>query len=672
MIMSKHIPHGLTFFFGLIRYQPGVSVAWCLCMLLLIGCQKTGVAEYTIQSPSQRLAVDVTVNEGELKYSVSRDDELFLNKSALQLHFGEDAIRFGPLEFVSAHIRENETSWTPVWGKSSIVDDHYTELTVQVRESEAPSRQFSVIFRAYNDGVAFRYHIPKQPSITAGSTLADSSEFNFTHDLPTYYIGEEVEEAPTELERLSDFTHGSPPLLQLADSNFAVALHEAALVDYEPLRLQKTDKIRTGSGVSLTTDIKPSPIEAPFDTPWRVLMVSSSAGTLLESRLLETLSPPSKIEDTSWIQPGKAIWDRRIRKLSYGDIYYWFNTETFIHLIDFAADNNIPYMLMDSNWYGNQRDPKSDPLTPDERIDIKAVFQHAKEKDVKVMLYVNDLAFQHHDIDEVFSAFHAWGAAGVKYGFMEGHGYEKVQKTLNAIETAARHQLLIDFHDGPIHPTGLQRTYPNLITIEFCHAQADAIRMFTPGDFLKTVFVHMLAGPIDMNNGFYALDTLDTRKTAGLDYILPYPPLYATVAAETARILITNTGLSVLPDAPEEYRKKDDLFEFVRQLPNAKWDETKILNAKIGEYITTARRYRDEWFLGSVMNEKGGTLEINLDFLSENTTYTATLYEDAQDSHYRMNREAYSVRTITVQYGDTITAKIAPGGGHSVWIRPQG
>ena len=238
-------------------------------------------------------------------------------------------------------------------------------------------------------------------------------------------------------------------------------------------------------------------------------------------------------------------------------------------------------------------------------------------------------------------------------------------KAIGVIEAAARHQLIIDIHEGKSHPTGLQRTYPNLLATQFCHSQMDAKRSFLPSDFLRTIFVHMLAGPLDMVNGYFDLDNLSDRENGRTSEV------YSTVTTEIARILITYTGLTVLPDAAEEYMEKDDLFEFVRRLPNAPWDETLVLNAEFGEHVTVAKRHGREWFVGSVIDEDGGTLKIDLAFLEPGVTYEATTYENAPDSHYMTNREAYDVQNLVVSSADVLNAVMAPGGGHAIWLRPM-
>jgi alpha-glucosidase len=234
--------------------------------------------------------------------------------------------------------------------------------------------------------------------------------------------------------------------------------------------------------------------------------------------------------------------------------------------------------------------------------------------------------------------------------------------TREIIEKCAKHKLLVDFHDGPIPPSGDRRTWPNVLGREFCHAQSDAKRSFDPTCFTTTVFVNMLAGPLDMTNGLYDLNKAFGQR----DKV--FQEVYSTAAGETARVLITFSGLNILHDHGDAYAAKADLFEFIRELPMT-WDETRVLHGEIGRYITTARRRGDAWFIGSATNEDARSLPIYLDFLREKTDYTATLYEDAPDAHYKTNREAYQVRTLTVRRGDLIDARMAPGGGHSVWIR---
>ena len=627
----------------------------------------SGTTDYQLLSPNGHVEVTIQLQDGSLHYSIDHRQEQLVTPSAVGMAFSEDLDDVGDVTIVGTDTRENDTTWTPVWGKTSEVTDHFRESSVSLQEVVPPQRVFDVVFRAYDDGVAFRYHVPSQTNLEDGDVLRERTYFNFAGNWPVHSVGR-TEYPPGGPTPIDDFGSSNTPMLVLPDSG-ALAVHEAALLDYPVMHLMGSAE----NPHSVLAHVDSVTFSELLWTPWRVLLVASDLGRLLETQLLETLSPPSSIADTSFVRPGKAIFDRRIRKLTYGDVYYWFNTAAYIHMIDFAARNGIAYLAIDSNWYGVQRDPLSNPMTAVAGLDIEAVLAHAKNNGIRVILYVNDMAFDNYDMDEVFAKYREWGVGGVKYGFMRGNqrSEAKVVKTVAAIELAARHQLLIKFHDNPIHPTGLQRTYPNLVSVEYSHGQLDAVRTFTPEDYLRTIFVHMLAGPLDMNNGYFALDSIHTRTNGGLQYNRTYPQLYSTVTAETARILITDTGLTVLPDAPEEYERKDDLFEFVRRMPNAPWDDTRVLHAEFGVHVTTARRHGLEWFIGSVVNEDGGSLDIALDFLEAGVTYAATLYEDAEDTHYQTNREAYRVRQTTVVVGDTISAAMAPGGGHAIWLRPK-
>lgn len=253
---------------------------------------------------------------------------------------------------------------------------------------------------------------------------------------------------------------------------------------------------------------------------------------------------------------------------------------------------------------------------------------------------------------------------GIKYGFMGND----VDFTREAIRKSAQSKLLIDFHDGPVPFTGVRRTYPNAITREYCHAQQDSRRAFTPESFIKMALINAITGPLDMNNGNFDLTGINKGlREKGPRETNTY---FSTVASEAARTLIIFSGLVCIPDAPEAYAAKEDLFEFIQKLPVGKWDESRILHSKIDEYLTTARRHEKEWFIGSVYNQQGGELDIKLDFLEEGQEYDVTFYEDTPETHCNTNPESYRIRKEKVKKDDVIKAVMAPGGGHCMWIRP--
>ena len=235
----------------------------------------------------------------------------------------------------------------------------------------------------------------------------------------------------------------------------------------------------------------------------------------------------------------------------------------------------------------------------------------------------------------------------------------KVKETRHIVDLCAKHKLLCNFHDSPIPGSGDERTYPNYVTREFCHSQSDAKRSFSPETFCTSVFVNMLTGSLDMCNGLYSIKDADVERPR------IFQPVYTTVVAETARTFIVFSGMAIIPDIPEAYEAKADLFEFLERLPMT-WDETRVLHGKIGDYISIARRSGTTWFIGTACDEKGVTLPINLSFLDADVSYDAMIFEDAPDTHYMTNPETYRVRKHGVNKDDAIQAVLAPGGGHCV------
>jgi alpha-glucosidase len=373
------------------------------------------------------------------------------------------------------------------------------------------------------------------------------------------------------------------------------------------------------------------------------------------------LATPCKLENTGWIKPGKTLWDWRVHGYTAPDGFvYGINTISYKRFIDFAAAKGIEYFLIDADWFTQVT---KGHFVINEKLDLPEVLNYANDKNVDILLYYDRHKGDFGD-EELFSYYHSLGVKGIKYGFMGNN----VDFTRDAIQKSAQSQLMIDFHDGPVPFTGIHRTYPNAITREYCHAQQDSRRAFTPETFIKMALINAITGPLDMNNGNFDL----TGINSGLRQKGPRETntYFSTVVSEAARTLVIFSGLVCIPDAPEAYAAKADLFEFIQKQPVGKWDESKVLNSKMAEYITTARRSGKEWFIGSVYNQQGGTLNINLDFLEEGQDYDITYYEDTEETHCRTNPEAYQVRKDKVKKGDIVKAVMAPGGGHCMWIRP--
>jgi alpha-glucosidase len=639
-----------------------------------------------VASPDGRLKARLELKEGAPTWSVRRDDGPLLHPGRLGM--AVDGQETGTVEEVSWAGTEHREQVKTAWGKTASYDNHYREGIWTLRETGGKKRVWRVVVRSYDSGVALRYEFPKEAGW--GQTVAltgEQTEFRFAKDGRAWaYNGERDPVGPQPLSRFHAGEGARLPLVVEYAPDLTVAVLEAAIFDIAPFGLAGTGKEATAFRAGFAA----SQLPAGGASSWRVLMVGSQAGDLLVSPLPYCLNPPSRIEDTSWIKPGLAMWDWRAWGARTADGFtYGLDMASWRRFIDFAARHGIPFLVLDANWYGPEFDPKSDPRTsrdhlveqPDppkphvvrrpapagweDPVDVPAIIRYGKSKGVGVVLYFNDIARDNYPFEETLALYQKWGAAGIKYGFMKGKGQQKVLDTRAIVEACVRHRLVCNFHDGPVPPSGDRRTYPNYLAREFCHSQSDAMRAFSPTGFCEQVFVNMLAGPLDMCNGLYTL------RDPAADRPRVFTNVESTVVAETARVMIVFSGLSILPDCPEAYEAKADLFDFLSHMPGT-WDETRILHGRIGEYITTARRKGRAWYIASATNEQARTLPVELPFLEEGIRYAATLYEDAPDAHFKTHREAYRVRKTSVKKGDTIPAAMAPGGGHCIRLVPEG
>ena len=395
---------------------------------------------------------------------------------------------------------------------------------------------------------------------------------------------------------------------------------------------------------------------------WRVLMVGRTPGDLVDSHLLELLNPEPE-GDFSWVKPGVYLWDWRIDGAVWDGYHYGMNYDSWTRMIDFAAEQGFQGLVLDANWYGPEFEKDSDPTKGDKARDVQRIIKYGKDKGVGVWLYLNDVAGTNYPIEETLAQYEEWGASGVKYGFMNGNPQEKNRKTQEITALCAKHHLMVDYHDYPVHPFGQMRTWPNAVTREYCKAQLDGRQIFQPKTFVTSAFVNMVAGPIDQNNGFLELHQ---GRTTRKDNNQEVP---TTVTGEIARTLITWSGATVIPDIPEYYQKYPTLLEFL-SAEKQPWQESITLAGEIGEYIVMARQNKDgDWLIGAATNEDARTVSVPLDFLGKGK-YTAAITTDAEDTHYRTNRETLNVsKPVKVNRKSSIRLDLAPGGGACILIR---
>ena len=624
----------------------------------IISCTSK-VNNYTLSSPDGKLVLSVEQDStGVWGYSFTGNGDKLINLSHLGYENEEKEMMPSADWSVFSWETSHDGVWKPVWGKREQVKDQYNELTLSFAapKEESGLDTLKIVFRVYNDGFAFRYEVPvtEQQTVPVKQEL---TQYNFAGDYTSwFYNGEYHNLGPDKLTEV-DGKRLPVMTIQAGDNQF-MALHEANLIEGEPLVLtsQKGEKL---FGISS----KPSELKSGSASAWRVVLYGDQPGDLVDSHLIELLNPDPQ-GDFSWVKPGVAVWDWRINGAITDDGFkYTMTYPSWIRMVDFAAEQGFKYLVLDANWYGPEFESDSDPITGEKAKDVQRLLAYAKDKGVGIWLYLNDVGGRKYPIEKTLKQYGDWGAAGVKYGFMNGTPEEKNHWTKKITQLCAENHLLVDFHDGPVHPYGQMRTWPNAVTREFCHAQLDAHRVFEPKTFVTTVFVNMLAGPLDMNNGMF---DLRQGKTTRVDENQPVP---STVVSEAARTLITFSGATILPDIPEMYRKYPELLDFIsaEKMP---WKESKTLLGEIGKYIVMMRETEDDYLIAAVTNEESRTLSIPLTFLPEGS-YKAQLIQDGDDAHYLTNRESYQVEEKQIQSGEEVSVHLAAGGGTCIRIQKR-
>jgi len=614
----------------------------------------------SIQSPDGNLSITIQLaKDGSLSYSFNAFKQPAIVNSPMGYSAGKSASVPSAGWIIENSEQHSVISlWKPVWGKRSVVPDEYNELILNLTGPDASKlKHLCVEVRAYNDGVAFRYSVPDEEKNSLAATT-ELTAYHFAGDYTAwFYNGENANIGPVKLSE-SDGKR-FPVMTVKASDKLYMAIHEADLATGDPLVLQSRKGSTTFSVVS-----DPGKLEANYQSAWRVILCGKTPGTMVDSHLIELLNPPSK-GDFSWVKPGVAVWDWRIDGAQIDGFTYSMSYPSWVRMVDFAAENNIRYLVLDANWYGPEHEANSDPVKGDKASDVRKLLQYGKEKGIGIWLYLNDVGGRKFPIEQTLKQYGDWGAAGIKYGFMKGNPAEKNEWTRKITELCAQNHLLCDFHDGPVHPYGQMRTFPNAVTREFCHAQLDGHHVFVPSTFVTTVFVNMLSGPIDMNNGMFDLRQGNTTR---VDENQPVP---STLVSEAARTLIVFSGATIIPDIPEYYRKYPDLLKFIaaQKMP---WQESKTLSGEIGEYIVMARQSTDGvWLVGAATNESPRELDIPLSFLKRGK-YEVTVIQDGDKAHYLNNREELKTEQKIVKSGDKVHVKLAAGGGACLIIKEAG
>ncbi|TYT25762.1 glycoside hydrolase family 97 protein [Luteimonas viscosa] len=652
-----------------------------LLLLLLLAVASLAHAEAAeplqLRSPAGTASASLTLDEaGQPRLSVSWRDEPVLLPSPLGAQFADDRLE-RDLRITGTRTREHDARYRFVAGKAREGRDHYRELEVDL--ADAQGRTLGLVLRAYDDGIAFRYRLPLPAQ---GDLLVrqDLTGYLFPRDYRcwSFNVGRfntphEGEFDPIQASKIRPMHLIDLPLVcETGRGQATFAIAEADLDRYAAFYLSGRGDGRLGLDTRLSPrhDTPEFAVRIPRAevaagghlTPWRVLMLGDSPGALVESNLIAHLNPPTPIEDTSWIVPGKSAWDWWSGSVAPDVPEPGMNTATMRRYIDHAADMQLDYMLIDAGWYpgssgGDLWDPSADAGRTIPEIDMPALLAHARERGVGIWLWVHFKALDTR-MDELFALYRDWGVKGVKIDYMDRNDQEMVAFFHRMMRSAAEHELMLDLH-GAYRPTGLNRTWPHFLTQEgVLGAEYNKwSRRVTPTHNLTLPFTRMLVGPIDYTPGGF-------RNTAPEKFEASFvrPQVMGTRPHQLAMFVVYESPLQMVADSPDVYVDAPGA-DFLTLVPTS-WDETRVLSGAIGEHIVVARRRSEDWYVGAMTNETARTLEVDLSFLGDGR-FEATLWQDGA-APTDVRREAR-----TLDAGErALSLQLSSGGGAAIRLSP--
>ncbi len=657
------------------------SFRWSVVSLLIFGLSffgsTSGQQPASLTSPDGRIQLSFSVakvgdtSTGELTYAVSFQGKPVIVSSPLGLQLEKERALGTTVRSVSGGtVSKIDESYTVPAGKANPIRNLCNALTVKVDDAAGP---FTMEARAYNDGIAFRYLLPAPQNelrIENERTRFRLAKDGMTYPLilRNYRTSWEDNYRAVPLSGISPESLIALPFLAEVPGAAWMAITEANLDNYPGMYLKRSGK----DDFTLSARLSPRVddpnysvyVRGALQTPWRIVMIADDPGRLIESNLITNLNPPSAIADTSWIRPGKAAWDWWSGSTADNvNFTPGMNTATMKHYIDFAASAKLQFMMVDAGWA-----KKTAPAGPYDSgsilsetnpdVNVADIISYAKSKNIGVWLWAHWLDVDR-QMNEVFPLFEKWGIAGVKIDFMDRDDQEMVNFYRRVAAKAAQHHLMLDFH-GAFKPDGLRRTYPNVLTREGVMGLEynKWSGRITPDHNVMLAFTRMLAGPMDFTPGGMRNATKEQFEARGLK-----PMVMGTRAHQTALFVIYESPFMMVSDYPEAYAGQKELA-FISAVPTT-WDETRVLNARIGDYITIARRRGKDWYVGSIAGSHAAELSIPLSFLGPGI-WNAEIYSDAPDAAQNPTNtvlEKQKVNSSTV-----LKAKLVSGGGQAVRI----
>lgn len=689
----------------------------------LLACAGLGAKADEVKSPNGEIVLNVDVKEGVPVYRLDYKQRPIVKESRLGLELKDGKNLTGGFTVADSQTSAFDETWKPVWGEEKEIRNHYNELALTLNQAST-GRTLRLRFRVFDDGLGFRYEFPQQKDLNYFVIKEEKTQFAMDGDhkafwLPGDYDTQEYSTVTSKLSEIrgkmkeaitpnSSQTPFSPTgvqtsLMMKSDDGLYINIHEAALVDYSCMHLNLDDQ-RMIFESWLTPDAKGDKgyMQTPCQSPWRTVMVSDDARKILASRLILNLNEPCKIDDTSWIKPVKYVgvwWEmitgmgswaytNEVPSVKLGQTDYAKTTPNGTHsanttrvkqYIDFAAANGFDGVLVEGwnegweDWFGMSKDYVFDFVTPYPDFDVKEIHRYAADKNVKMIMHHETSGsvrnYERH-LDQAYQFMADNGYNAVKSGYVGNiiprgeyhYGQWMNNHYLYALTKAADYKIMVNAHEAT-RPTGLCRTYPNLIGNE--SARGTEYESFGGNNADHTTilpFTRQMGGPMDYTPGIF-----QTRINA-------YNPnnnsfVHSTLARQLALYVTMYSPLQMAADLPETYAKFMDAFQFIKDVA-VDWDQSQYLEAEPGDYITVARKAKgsDNWFVGCTADENGHQSVISLDFLDAGKKYTATIYADAKDAHYESNPQAYAIRKMTVTNKSQLKQACAPGGGYAISI----
>ena len=661
----------------------------------------------TSNGPAQLIAY--LQEDGSFVYSVYFKGKSVIANSGVGLELSKPVLDLNKFNLISVDSSFVDQQWEPVWGEQNSIQNKYKEFVFHLSDKQTSSYFINVIFRLFEDGVGFRYEFPKQKNLQYFIVKDEATQFKMTGDHKTFWIPgdfdtNEYTYNTTKLSEIDAVAASNKekdiavvslissnavqtPLMMKSNDGLYINIHEAALLNYPAMNLELNKNNLTFTSVLVPDAVgNKAYLQAPFKTPWRTIIVSDKATEILSSKMILNLNEPTAIKNTSFIKPQKFVgvwWEMHTGKAT------WFKeggkhgatTENVKRYIDFAAQHKFDGVLVEGwntgweDWFGNWKEDVFDFVTPYSDYDVDALTKYAKAKGVKIIMHHETsgsaIGYERRlDTAYRFMVNHEMNT--VKTGYVgkiiprgEHHdGQWMVNHYTRVAEKTAQYNIMLDAHE-PVHPTGLHRTYPNWMAneaargAEFNNAPTLGI---SPEHNTILPFTRLMGGPMDYTPGLFHFQLNQFEKDRK-------QKVNSTLAKQLALYVTMFSPLQMAADLPENYEKHLDAFQFIKDVP-VNWSATKIIEAEPGDYITIARKSKNnkDWFIGSITDENARSLNLKLDFLDKNKKYKAVIYRDGKDADYALNPASYTIEQKVVSASTELVIPIAKGGGCAISI----